>query len=209
VRGLYAIADAAVLEARGIDVLQFCERVLAASPALLQLRAKAAAPSQTLAWLRALRPMCDRAGVPLVGNDRPDLARLAACDFVHVGQSDLDATSVRAVAPGLRIGISTHDDAQLAAALSESPDYVAFGPVFATTSKADPDPVVGLDGLARAAAIVRRRIPLVAIGGVDLTSAPRVAEHAGLGAVIGALLPERGLDGVTDRARALHRALGG
>jgi thiamine-phosphate pyrophosphorylase len=190
-------------------VLEFCERVLAAPPALLQLRAKSAAPRRTLAWLRALRPMCARAGVPLVGNDRPDLARLAECDFVHVGQDDLDVASVRAVAPGLGVGLSTHDESQLLAALSESPDYVAFGPVFTTTSKADPDPLVGLDGLARAAAIVRARVPLVAIGGVDLTNAPRVAEHAALGAVIGALLPEGGLDGVTDRARALHRAMGG
>jgi len=209
VRGLYAIADSDVLERHGIEVLAFCDRVLAAAPAMLQLRAKSAPPRQVLAWLRALRPLCSQARVPLVCNDRPDLACLARCDFVHVGQDDLDVDSVRAVAPGVRVGVSTHDERQLRAALERGPDYVAFGPVFPTGSKANPDPVVELSGLGRAAAIASGRVPLVAIGGIDLSRAAQVARHAALGAVIGALLPESGLDGVTARAEALHRALGG
>jgi thiamine-phosphate pyrophosphorylase len=208
-RGLYAIIDMDALEARRIPVLDFAERVLLARPAALQLRAKRAAPRDTLALLVALGPPCRQAGAWLFANDRPDLARLAGCDGVHVGQTDLAVASVRSVAPGLRVGVSTHDLSQLSAALAERPDYVAFGPVFPTRSKARPDPVVGLDGLEVAARAARDAgVPLVAIGGVDLERAPRIAAIGVAAAVIGALLPDTpSLAGVTERAQALARAL--
>ena len=92
-----------------------------------------------------IAPLAARAGVPLYANDRPDLALLARCDGVHVGQDDVPVALVRKVAPGLRVGLSTHDAAQVEAALEEGPDYLAVGPVFATASKDRPSPVVGLD----------------------------------------------------------------
>lgn len=208
-RGLYAIADADFIEGNGLDPVGFCAAVVSGRPALLQLRAKSWGAGRLLEWLRAVRPLCDAAGVLLICNDRPDLAILSNCDGVHVGQEDLDVASARAVARGLKVGVSTHDEAQLRVALETQPDYVAFGPVFATSSKHQPDPVVGLDGLERARRLVPSHIPLVGIGGIDVSRAPLVAQHADLGSVIAALLPPEGMPGVASRVASLHAALGG
>ncbi|HVW24950.1 MAG TPA: thiamine phosphate synthase [Polyangiaceae bacterium] len=209
-RGLYAIADVDFLRSQGVSPLLFAEAVLSTRPAVLQLRAKSDAPRDVIELLRALRPICDRCRVPLFANDRPDLAVLAGCDGVHVGQEDLEVRHVRDFAPRLLVGVSTHSPVQLEEALSAEPDYVAYGPVFATTSKANPDPVVGIDGLKVAGDRARAAgVPLVAIGGIDLLHAPEVAPHADMGAVIRALLPPEGLVGVGARADALIRALGG
>ncbi len=208
-RGLYPIVDVDVLNQRGFAVVEFAERVLAAKPELLQLRAKHASGRDTLALLRALRPLCTAAGCLLFANDRADLALLADCDGVHVGQHDLTIAEVRALAPRLKIGVSTHDIEQLTIALAERPDYVAFGPIFRTGSKENADPTVGLTGLARAAERAKAAAtPLVAIGGISLESAPLVGESGALAAVIAALIPASGeLAGVADLAAALQRAL--
>ncbi|HOU94845.1 MAG TPA: thiamine phosphate synthase, partial [Polyangiaceae bacterium] len=96
-------------------------------------------------------------------------------------------------------------------ALAERPDYVAFGPVFATRSKARPEPVVGLDGLERAGALARQaNCPLVAIGGIDLARARAVAAHATCAAVIAELFAAGDAPtAIAAHARRLHRALGG
>jgi thiamine-phosphate pyrophosphorylase len=189
-RGLYAIADAGVLEAHGVDVLAFGAAVLTVPLAALQLRAKDVSARQMLALLRELAPMCRRAGVPLVANDRPDLAVLAGCDMVHVGQEDMPIDRVRRIAPGLRVGVSTHTLEQLDAALAARPAYVAFGPVFATATKKDPSPVVGVEALRSAHARARDAgIPLVAIGGITSARAAGIAGDAEALAVISALLP--------------------
>ncbi len=208
VRGLYPIIDLDALAARGLEPLAFARAVLAARPALVQLRAKHASPRDALALLVALAPLCREAGVRLFANDRPDLALAAGCDGVHVGQDDLACDAVRRIAPSLAVGVSTHDPAQLAAALAARPDYVAFGPVFATGSKQGADAVVGRDALARAAGAARAAgVPLCAIGGFDEERIAAVARHADLVAVIGALLPPDGaLDAVTARAVALSAA---
>jgi len=199
------------LERRAVPLVAFAERVISAKPAAVQLRAKRAQARDILAWLRAIRPVAAAQGVLLFANDRPDLAVLSGCDGVHVGQRDLDVRDVRRVAPGLRVGISTHDDRELRAAVDLNPDYIAFGPVFGTTSKERPEPTVGVPALSRASDLCRgAAIPLVAIGGIDQARAAEVAPFADMGAIISALLPaETGLDGVTERAAALHRALGG
>jgi len=210
VRGLYAIVDLEALERRQLPALEFAERVLAARPAVLQLRAKAVGAGATLALLRELVPRCRAAGCRLFANDRPDLAILAGTDGVHVGQDDVPVAEVRRLWPKLALGVSTHSLGQLEAALAERPDYVAFGPVFATASKADPEPCVGLEGLGAAhERAARAGVPLVAIGGIDLARAREVAPHAEAGAVIGALLPSGDLAEVTERARALDLALRG
>jgi thiamine-phosphate pyrophosphorylase len=209
VRGLYPIVDVDSLEQRGVSPLAFAERVLAACPPLLQLRAKSAGARATLELLRGLVPLCRNAGTALFANDRPDLAVLANADGVHVGQDDVPLAEVRRFAPKLRVGVSTHDFAQLERALAERPDYVAFGPVFATSSKRDHEPVVGMQGLARAHELaLAARVPLVAIGGIDLERAPLAGAHAEALAIIGALSPfGAALEGVTERALALHRAV--
>jgi thiamine-phosphate pyrophosphorylase len=211
-RGLYAVVDVSSLVPRGIDPLAFTQAVLTARPAALQLRAKELEARELLALLRAAGSLCRAAGVPIVVNDRVDLAVLAGCGYVHVGQCDLPVERVRRVAPGLGVGVSTHTLEQLDAAILLRPDYVAYGPVFPTTSKEAPEPCVGLDGLAAACARSREAgIPLVAIGGVTLDRAPELRKWASASAVIHALLPTSGgswHEEVTARAVALHAALG-
>jgi thiamine-phosphate pyrophosphorylase len=206
--GLYPIADLDILDARGIDAVEFCRLVLAARPRLLQLRAKHATARRTVEVLRALRGPCTAAGTLLVANDRPDLALLARADAIHIGQDDPTIDQVRAIAPDLAVGVSTHSLAQLAEALRARPLYVAFGPVFATVSKEHPDPVVGVEGLARASEQARAAgVPLVAIGGIDSTRAAEIAQLVEAVAVIGALLPSAGdLATVTERAQLIASA---
>ncbi|MEO6600516.1 MAG: thiamine phosphate synthase [Polyangiaceae bacterium] len=211
-RGLYPIVDVDSLRQLGstpLAIVQFAERVLEARPPLLQLRAKHSGAGETLGLLRALRPLCERAGTRLIANDRADLAALARCDGVHIGQDDLPPSVVRLIAPGLLVGISTHDLSQLETALADKPDYVAFGPVFGTASKERPDKTVGVAKLAEAHARARAAgIPLVAIGGINLARMTEVAPHCELAAVIAALHPVRStLLGVSEATCALHAAL--
>jgi thiamine-phosphate pyrophosphorylase len=206
-RGLYAIVDLEALGGR--DPLAFADALLAAGALFaLQLRAKVAPARVVLDVSRALAHRCARADVPFYVNDRPDLAWLAGASGVHVGQEDLGVVDARRVAPGLAVGLSSHDETQAARGLAAGVDYLAFGPVFPTVSKRDPDPVVGTQRLACVAAQAGTT-PVVAIGGITLERAPLVrAAGAAAGAVIAALAraPEEEL---TARARALHRALGG
>jgi thiamine-phosphate pyrophosphorylase len=210
-RGLYAIADVATLGDRNVDVLGFSRAVLAVRPAALQLRAKDLPAREMLSLLRALSPMCRQAGVPLVANDRVDLAALAGCDYVHIGQEDVPIDFVHRLAPRLKVGVSTHTPEQLAKALEHAPSYVAYGPVYPTSSKAKADPVVGVAGLCAAHAVARGRgVPLVAIGGISMERASEVATCADAGAVIAALVGAEGpvdFAEVTRRAARLHALL--
>ena len=208
-RGLYAIADVEALHRAQLNLMDFVAEVLRARPAALQLRAKASDARDTLALLERLVPLCRSASVPLFCNDRIDLALLAGCDGVHVGQHDPPPSAVRRLGPALALGVSTHTLAQLEQALAERPTYVAFGPVFGTQSKREPDPVVGLEALREAHRRCRQAgVPLVAIGGITLERASDIASAADAGAVISALLPTRA-EGSEARARALQRALCG
>lgn len=213
-KGLYAILDVDFLLQRGVEPLPFADAVLAARPAALQVRAKSAGAREALAVLRAVQARGSAVGVPIFANDRPDLALLAGCAGVHLGQSDITLADARRLAPELALGISTHGLEQLDEVLAEAqavrPAYVALGPIFHTSSKRDPEPVVGLSALEEASRRCRAaRVPLLAIGGLSLARAPEVAALADLGAVISALLPDDGLPGVTRSAAALHAAFGG
>jgi thiamine-phosphate pyrophosphorylase len=191
-RGFYAILDA---PASWLDDPEALERrarqLLAASPCCLQLRAKAASAGALAAAARPLVRLCRAVGVPFCVNDRLDVALSVGADVVHLGQDDLplaEALRVRAKAsrPDLLIGFSTHDRAQAVAAAAAGADYIGFGPVFATRSKANPDPVVGLAQLAEVCRSVA--VPVVAIGGIALEAAPAVARAgASAAAVISAI----------------------
>lgn len=204
-RGLYPLCDVDALARVGLEPLAFVDAVLAASPkpALVQLRAKSWEPARILALLQALVPRAEAAGVPLVVNDHPALARGAAARMVHLGQNDAPEQPPRDLAHGR----STHDLDQLRRALAEAPAYVAYGPVYATASKSNPEAVVGLDGLQAAHALTRARgIPLCAIGGIDAGRLVAVAPHCELVAVIGVLVhPDPVV--VTERAGRLAEAL--
>jgi thiamine-phosphate pyrophosphorylase len=208
-RGLYPIVDLDNLSKNGVAALELTAAVLSARPALLQLRAKHQTPREVLALLRRIGPLCREAGTLLFVNDRPDLALLAEADGVHVGQDDLPLEDVRKLPGRLRVGVSTHDLDQLRRALSLRPDYVAFGPIFTTSSKAGADPALGLAELERAARLAREaEVPLVAIGGLTLSVASEVARSAALAAVISDLLADgTTADQIAGRARAWQAAL--
>ena len=161
--------------------------------AVVQLRAKHAPDREALAWGEAIREATRRVGARFVVNDRFDLALALEADGVHLGQQDLPPARVRALAAALALGRSSHDAEELGRACSEPVDYVAFGPVFGTTSKPTPHGARGLEALVAAAARVAPR-PLVAIGGIDAEriGAVRAAGAAGvavLSAVAGAADP--------------------
>ncbi len=146
----------------------------------MQYRNKTGNARQILEQARELR-RCLPSSVKLIMNDRADLCRAAGFDGVHVGQDDLSPEGARAVIGDLLwLGVSTHNPKQLAAADRTSTDYLAIGPVFPTPSKANPDPVVGLEGVRRARALTRK--PLVAIGGITRENCRSVVE-AGADAV--------------------------
>jgi thiamine-phosphate pyrophosphorylase len=206
-RGLYAIVDVSALRPRHLDALAFTRAVLAARPCAVQVRAKDLPTREFLALLRSIAPLCRVQGVPLVANDRVDLAVLAGCDYVHLGQDDLPIEQAHRIAPTLKVGLSTHTLDQLDVALAARPAYVAYGPVYATASKAQPDPCVGVQGLKAAyARAVAARVPLVAIGGITVERAREVAPFASAVAVIGALVPAAGLEGDEALADVASRA---
>lgn len=175
---LYAIVDP--LDT-GRSPLELALALLAGGARLLQLRLKGASASELLAVARAVRPHARRAGALLLVNDRPDVARAAEADGVHLGQDDVPIAAARAIlAPGSLVGISTHDLAEASAGAAAGADYLGVGPVFATNSKVGALSPRGLD-LVRAVRAATR-LPLVAIGGITVDTAPQVRE-AGADAV--------------------------
>lgn len=173
--------------------------LLRARPCCLQLRSKQLADGPLLRLARQLVGMCRAAQVPFCLNDRPDLAHLAGADLVHVGQTDLPIAEVRQVLARLGrplpVGVSTHNLQQAQAAWAAGADYIGFGPVFPTTSKAQPDPVVGLAGLT---AVCRQvRLPVVAIGGITRA---RIADVVEAGAAAAAVIGD--IDTSNDRTAA-------
>ena len=202
-RGYYAILDVRE-DSRGFEAnpgaqAALCaraEELLAAGPCCLQLRAKHLGGGAFVRLARALAPLARRAGSLFCINDRADVALVSGADAVHVGQDDLGLAEVQGLIEGLRggtsarparqllIGVSTHSLAQARAAVAGGADYIGFGPIFPTSTKDRPDPVVGLAGLAEVTAAVS--VPVVAIGGITRAQvAAVVAAGAAAAAVIG------------------------
>jgi thiamine-phosphate pyrophosphorylase len=202
-RGLYAIVDVEACGER--PVLEVADAILSGGCALLQLRAKQLCDLELLELARALSTRCQKAGVPFVLNDRPELCEAAGAQGVHVGQGDASIELARAQAKHAFVGVSTHSLEQAQAADEAGADLVALGPLFPTRSKRDPDPVVGLALLEQVARELRA--PVVAIGGITLDRAAEVAASgAALGAVISAICAAPDPEAA---ARALHVQLGG
>jgi thiamine-phosphate pyrophosphorylase len=183
---VYAIADAGVLGAE--DLPAAVAEMAEAGIRWIQVRAKHLSGS---GWHAALAACCralEGSGVRLWVDDRADLAALFPVDGVHVGQRDLPpAAARRVVGANVKIGLSTHDEGQFAAADADPEvDVIAVGPVFPTTGKENPDPVVGLQWVRRARG--RTRKPLVAIGGIGAGNVAEVlAAGADAAAVLGAV----------------------
>jgi thiamine-phosphate pyrophosphorylase len=187
-------------------VVGLAAAILAGGARLLQLRAKRATTRELIALARAVRAAVDRAGARLILNDRADVARLVGTG-VHLGQDDLPPAAARAIlGPDAVIGFSTHTLEQMEAAVrAGGVDYLAYGPIFATRSKANPDPTQGLAALAAARA--RCPLPLVAIGGLSAETIPAVrAAGADAVAVIGAIAGAADPTAATRHLRAVAAA---
>lgn len=183
---VYAIADVATL---GPDRLAAAAaEIAAAGVGWIQLRSKSLADREIFRRVEECHRALEGSGCRLWMDDRVDLAALFPFSGVHLGQADLPpAAARRVVGPGLWIGCSTHDPEQVRRAdVDPEVDVVAYGPVFSTGSKLDPDPPVGLEGLRSARALTGK--PLVAIGGIDAGSIGSVLDAgADSAAMIGAI----------------------
>ena len=167
---LYAILDPDVT---ALPVTQIAVSLASAGVQLIQLRNKRATAARVLAQARELTPLLQPSGTRLIVNDRADIAAISGASGVHVGQEDLPVEEARRFcAQPLWVGVSTHNIEQLREANLTSADYIAMGPVFHTATKANPDPVVGIDFIRAARRLTRK--PLVAIGGITLDSAAEV-----------------------------------
>lgn len=188
----YPIVDAGLLSARVWDMAAFARELRAAGIELLQYRNKQGNDEQILQGTAILREIFAGTRTFLILNDRADLLAQTKFDGVHVGQQDLDPVSAREmVGQQAIVGVSTHTVEQVAIADATDCDYVAYGPVFVTSSKANPDPVVGLEGLHAARLATNK--PLVAIGGITHANCRAVMDAgADSVAVISALLPQPG-----------------
>jgi thiamine-phosphate pyrophosphorylase len=167
---LYAIIDPTL---RNVSELALAEALSASGVELIQYRYKTGPTRQFFDISLQLSKMLGARGVRFIVNDRADIALLAGAGGVHVGQEDLGVEEARAVC-GLErwVGVSTHTLEQVKAADGTSADYIAFGPVFPTVTKQNPDAVVGTELLRRARALTAK--PLVAIGGITLERAAEV-----------------------------------
>ncbi len=189
---VYPIADISTLQARGVDLAEFMRGLLDGGAEIVQLRDKHGEPQQVLHHAAILSEVLQGSRCLPVMNDRADLALLAGWRAVHVGHRDLPPDAVRRVfgdGYDVRVGVSTHGEQQVREAEAGSADYIAIGPVFATGTKADAEPVVGLEGVRRARELTGK--PLVAIGGITRLNAASVIEAgADSVAVIGGLFVE-------------------
>ncbi|HUJ60307.1 MAG TPA: thiamine phosphate synthase [Kofleriaceae bacterium] len=193
-RGFYAVLDR--------DDEALARTLVGAGGArVLQVRVKPGDAGEVARIARMARRVCDERGAALVVDDRLDVALAVRADGVHLGQADLPLAEARVLAAGrLWIGVSTHDAGQVARAVDGGADYLGFGPIFATRSKANPDPVQGLAGL-RAAVVAARGTPIVAIGGI--TPADASAVYAAGASAICAIASVNGAPDVAAAARSL------
>jgi thiamine-phosphate pyrophosphorylase len=188
---LYAIVDRGCFPATEhctSAIAHFVRELLAGGVELIQYRNKIGGSREMLSHARELRRIVAalplRSGHPpawLIMNDRADLCLAADFNGVHVGQDDLSPAAVRSIVGDSRwLGVSTHNPEQVAEADQWPVGYIAVGPVFATVSKENPDPVIGLEGVQRARKLTSK--PLVAIGGITRVNC-RAVVNAGADSV--------------------------
>jgi thiamine-phosphate pyrophosphorylase len=174
---LYAIVDVACFAAplrTTAAIVDYAKDLAAGGATLIQYRNKVGTTREMLSHAREIRRVLGD-GITLIMNDRADICLAAGYNGVHVGQDDLSTEGARIViGPERMLGVSTHNLEQLREADAGPADYIAFGPVFATSSKRNPDAIVGLDGIREARAATRK--PLVAIGGITRANAHSVIE---------------------------------
>jgi len=197
---LYAITDRRL---SGLSHAEQVERLCEGGARLVQLREKLLSPREFYGEAEAALAAARRWGARLIINDRADVALALGADGVHLGQDDLPPAAARALlGEGAVIGFSTHSLEQASEAAGMPVNYVAVGPIFQTSSKERPDPVVGLEGLRRVRESLGETFPLVAIGGITRERARAVIEAGAASvAVIGALLAGEQPAEITRRTR--------
>ncbi len=169
---LYVILDAGLMTGSIEDTTK---KLMDVGVLALQYRNKKGSACEVLEVARSVAGIVRSTGVNFFVNDRADIAKLCGASGVHVGQEDLGVEQARAVmGPEGWIGVSTHNEAQFRAAAQTSADYMAVGPIFGTTTKENPDPVVGTELIRRVRALTEK--PIVAIGGITLERAAEVIE---------------------------------
>lgn len=185
---VYPILDTGILAERGFDVTRAASAFLEGGAGILQLRHKGHFSRTIFEAAREIAGLCREAGALFIVDDRADIAMLLEAG-VHLGQDDLPARGARRLmGPDAVIGFSSHNPEQVCSAGGEPVSYVAFGPVFNTGSKRNPDPVTGIEMLRHCRGLMEK--PLVAIGGITRETAPAVwAAGADSVAVIAGLLP--------------------
>jgi thiamine-phosphate pyrophosphorylase len=160
------------------ELEDWARRLAEAGVGIIQYRDKHASSAHLLATARRLATLASELHFRLIVNDRADIVALANAGGVHVGQNDLPVEAARRICgPDCWVGVSTHNLDQFRAAAATSADYIAVGPIFATTTKEKPDPVVGVEFIRTVRPLTQR--PLVAIGGI---TAERAAEVYAAGA---------------------------
>jgi thiamine-phosphate diphosphorylase len=191
---LYVILDRSVAGSRSLDDL--LDLVLAGGGRLIQLREKTMPAVEMLPVARRLARRCREVGALFIVNDRADIAVAADAHGLHVGQGDMPAREARALLrPGMVLGVSTHDEDQAGAAVTDGADYVAVGSIFPTTSRVDFQ-LVGTDLIRRVRSAVP--VPLVAIGGITVDNAAEVIQAGADGvAVISAICANRNPEAAT------------
>jgi thiamine-phosphate pyrophosphorylase len=195
--GLYVILDPDA--SRGRPLPDILKQAADGGARIFQYRDKAASMLAACRQAALLKQAAQDAGAILLVNDRCDLALAVDADGVHLGQQDLPVGMARTIMGREKlIGVSTHTDAQVAAATEAGADYLGFGPIFPPGSKPDHDPVVGIEGLRRIRALTS--LPIFAIGGIAPGHVPSLVEGGADGvAVISAIAQARD---VTATARA-------
>lgn len=154
-----------------VDSAAWVERLLGAGARLVQLRMKDAGDAEIARDVARAQAACAAAGAQLIVNDYWRAALEAGCDAIHLGQGDLDTADMKAIRrAGVKVGISTHDHAELDRALSLEPNYVALGPIYPTLLKQMPWAPQGLDRIGEWKRLIGAR-PLVAIGGLTIERA--------------------------------------
>lgn len=197
IKGLYAIIDNSVR--LDISIIEIAMKVLLGGARIIQLRGKGLSSKELLKQAREIRKLTREARAIFIVNDRADIAILSDADGVHLGQDDLPIAEARKImGEGKVIGISTHNLEQAIKAEQEGADYIAFGPIFGTTTKADTEDAKGLEALRE----VRKNIniPVVSIGGINLDNMKSVLDAGADGvAVISAIVKAENIEEASRR----------
>jgi thiamine-phosphate pyrophosphorylase len=191
---LYPILD----ESRSVDLERDTEALIKAGAKILQLRSKTMPNADFCNLVNKLSPVCKQHDVLLIVNDRVDVCLVTNASGVHLGQDDFPITETRKLLPDAMIGLSTHNIHQIQEADRLPIDYISIGPIFPTTSKANPDPVVGVELLRKARSLTSK--PIVCIGGITANEIPELL-RAGAGGI--AVISEIYRDDITENTRRL------